>query len=44
VLWVVAQAAAAHSWLAFAESAGVYVTALAMFAVAFWAGPGPCAS
>lgn len=38
VLWVVAQAAAAHNWRAFAESAGVYFTALAMFAVAFWAG------
>jgi MtfA peptidase len=38
MIWLMAEAAAARSWRAFAESAGVYVSALALFAGAFWAG------
>jgi Mlc titration factor MtfA (ptsG expression regulator) len=38
MIWLMAEAAAARSWRAFAETAGVYVSALALFAGAFWAG------
>jgi MtfA peptidase len=38
MIWLMAEAAAARSWRAFAESAGVYISALALFAGAFWAG------